>query len=147
MFCQCLLVVFVFVSCLKKIPQSPVNFKNLNVVSIYFSLVKGYCIRLVKTNHKICLRSSCSASPGKGIPGYSSGARPRRGAHQQASGGQALNHVAWSDTARKIYIEPPPCGPTTCRDWHRDVECRLFGGKRARPGVGEVVPTRHSSIG
>ncbi len=59
-------------------------------------------------------------------------------ARRQASGGQAVTHGAWSDTAQKNNMEPRPSGPTTCRDrcWGR-VHCKLGGRQRWKSGCAD----------
>ena len=77
-------------------------------------------------------------SPGQGKPGPPSGARTGRGARWPASGGQAWIHGARPGQARQDDVEPPPCGPTTCREshWGR-VRCKAGGRQRWGPGCAD----------
>ncbi|XP_049457564.1 craniofacial development protein 2-like [Epinephelus fuscoguttatus] len=64
-----------------------------------------------------------------GTPGPPPGARPRRRAHQQASGGRTLDHGAHLDSARRDNMEP---SPTTRRDSNQGrVHC-VPGGRQGQ---------------
>ena len=81
------------------------------------------------------LHTNSVTSPGQGKPGPPPGARPGRGARWRASGGRAWIHGARPGQARKDNVEPPPCGPTTCRESHRGrVHCKPGGRQRRGPG-------------